>query len=331
MAKKKQLNPETEYYVDALKIALGLDKEAMVVWNNGYMIAPTATGTVFVRCNFTCNVAVRAKDIVNAFTGCDTSFVVTESLNQVVIAWGKKKATLNSKPKISVYARDLDTLSGQQDVPAQFTQVMRECIKDLPVKSDNTFSQIIQLTDKAAYWTNRTTVAKIETGTYMPKILLWVKDLKGALTKDGDITAIFGSHSSVTFYWADGVAIQLPLVDDSAVKLPDLENFFNPELFEAEYELTEEHIDAFEFVSKFAEDVIYVEPNFVGTSEDINQGTKVDTENLPIHTQIFADSVKMGAFKNAKALVKFTDARNAIAFMTKREHFMFIFSRARRT
>lgn len=331
MAKKKQLNAETEYYVAALKIALGLDKEAMVVWNNGYMIAPTPTGTVFIPCSFACTVAVRAIDLVNAFTGCDTSFIVTEQINQVIIAWGRKKATLNSKPKISVYARELDRLSGQDNVPAQFTKVLRECVKDLPVKSDNLFSQIIQLTDKAAYWTNRVTVAKMDTATYMPSILLWVKDLKGALTKEGDIVAIFGSPSSVTFYWQDGVAIQLPLVDDSSVKLPKLDDFFNPDLFESEYPLTDEHIDAFEFVAKFAEQIIFIEPTFVGTSDDINQGTKVDTDNLPIQTQIFADSVKLGAFKNATSLVKFTDAKSAVAFMTKRENFQFIFSRARRT
>jgi len=331
MAKKKQLNPEVEYYVAALKLAIGLDKDAMVVWHQNYMYSPTPTGTLAVPCNFSCNVAVKAKDLVNALTGCDTSFTVIEQFNQVIITWGRKKAALNSVPRVQVFVRELDRYEGIQGVSEQFTRVLRMYLKDLPANSNETYSQVIKLTANAAYWTDRKTIAKIDTGVIIPDTLLWVKDLRGALNKEGNITAIFSSHATITFYWEDGVALQLPKVDDSAVKLPDMTPFFNPDLFEAEYQITEDHIDAFEFVAKFAEQVIYIEPTFVGTSDNPNEGTKVDTDDLPIQTQIFADSVKLGAFKNATSLVKYSEARNTVAFMTKREHFMFIFSRSRRT
>lgn len=330
MAKKKQLNPETEYYVAALKIAIGLDKDAMVVWHNNYMYSPTPTGTIAVPCNFSCNVAVKAKDLVNALSGCDTSFMVTEQINQVIVAWGRKKAVLNSMPRVSIFVRELDRLYGMPQVPPQFTEVLRAYLKDLPANSNEVYSQVLKFTSDAAYWTDRKTIAKIDVGTWMPDALLWVKDLRGALSKEGNIVAIFYSQSTMTFYWQDGFGLQLPLVDDSAVKLPDMSAFFNPELFEAEYALTEEHVDALEFVAKFSDDVIFIEPTFVGTSNNPHEGTKVDTTDLPIQTQIFASSVKLGALKNATSLMKFTNARDAVAFMAKREHFMFIFSRARR-
>lgn len=331
MAKKKQLNEETEYYSAALKIALKLDKDAMVVWNNGCMIVPTNTGTVHVPCNFELSVAVKASDLVKAFKGCNTAFTVIEQHTQVAIEWGNKRALLNSKPKISIYTRPKDAVNGQSDLPPQFTNVLRDTLRDLPARSEEAWSQVIKFHDYAAYWTDRRTAAQITTGVWMPPTLLWVKDLRGALQKEGDIVALFGSANTVTFYWQDGVAIQLPVADDTTVKMPDCRHFFAPELHEAEYALTEEHLDAFEYVSGFAEQVIFIEPTFIGTAEDMHSGTTVTTEGLPLKTQIFADSVKLGALKNATSIIKVTAARDAYAFITKRENFMFILTRARRT
>lgn len=330
MAKKKQLNEETEYYSSALKIALKLDKDAMVVWDNGCMIVPTQTGTVHIPCNFALNVAVKAADLVKAFKGCDTSFMVTEQHTQVSIEWGKKRALLNSKPKISVFARPRDSHSGQNDIPKQFTEVLRDTLRDLPARSEEMWSQVIKFEPYVAYWTDRRTAARIDTGVWLPPTLLWVKDLRGALQKDGDIVAIYGSANTVTFYWSDGIAIQLPLADDSTVKMPDCAPFFVPELHEAEYELTPEHIDAFEYVASFAEQIIFIEPTFVGTAADMNSGTTVMTEGLPITTQIFAESVKLGALKNAKSIIKVSASKARYAFITKRDNFMFILTRARR-
>lgn len=330
MAKKKVLNDEVAYYIAGLKIAIGLDKEAMVVWHDGYMIAPTGTGTIFIPCNFSVNVAVRAQDLVNALNGCDSTFTITEQINQVAMSWGRKRATLASKPRVSVYVRPRDAIDGQSGLAPQFTQVLRSCLKDLPVTQQSTYSQVIKFAPYAAYWTNTTTAAKIDTGVWMPDVLLWVKDLRNALTKEGDIVAIYGSATSLTLYWADGVAIQLPLVDDSTVKLPSLEFLFTPDLHEAEYELTDEHLDAFEYVAKFAEQVIYIEPTFIGTTDKPETGTVVMTDGLPIQTQIFVEAVKLGAFKHATSLIKAKHRHNAVAFITKRENFMFVLTRAKR-
>ena len=330
MAKKKQLNEEVAYYLNGLKIALGLDKDAMVVWHDGYMIIPTGTGTVFVPCNFSLNCAVKAKELSDALAGCDTVFSAAEQQNSVIIAWGKKRATLATQSRVSVYVRPLDKTDGQNGIPEQFTAVLRSCLKDLPVSPQNTYSQVIKFLPYVAHWTNNTTAARIDTGVYLPPILLWVKDLRNVLSRDDNIVAMYGSPQTLTLYWADGVAIQLPLVDDSTVKIPDLEFLFKPDLHEAEYTLTEDIIDAFEYVAKFAEQVIYVEPSFVGTQDNPDAGTSVQTEGLPIQTQIFADSVKLGAFKNATSLIKAKHRHNAVAFITKREHFMFVLTRAKR-
>lgn len=331
MAKKKQLNEETEYYSSALKIALKLDKEAMVVWSGGCMIVPTATGTVHIPCQFELNVAVKASDLVKAFKGCNSTFTVIEQHTQVCVEWGNKRALLNSKPKISVYARPRDDQSGQSGLTPQLTAVLRDTLKDLPARSEEAWSQVIKFDGYVAYWTDRRTAAQITTGVWMPPTLLWVKDLRGALQKEGDIVALFGSATTVTFYWQDGVAIQLPLADDSTVKMPDCSPFFVPELHEAEYVLTEEHLDAFEYVAGFAEQLIYIEPTFIGTAQDMDSGTTVTTEGLPLSTQIFVDSVKLGALKNAKSIIKVSASKNSYAFITKRDNFMFILTRARRT
>lgn len=330
MAKKKELNAETEYYSAALKIAVKLDKDAMVVWNDGYMVIPTPVGTVHIPCQFELSVAVKADDLIKAFKGCDKTFIVSEHHTQVSVEWGRKHALLDSRPKVSVYARHRDQSQGQSDLDPKFTAVLRDVLKDLTVKQDITWSQVIQFGEYVAYWTDRKTAAKIDTGVWMPPILLWVKDLRGALTREGNIVAMFGSASTVTFYWDDGVAIQLPLVDDSAVKFPDVAQLFEPTLFEAEYDLTEEHIDAFDFVAGFAEQVIYIEPTFIGTTPDFDNGTVVTTDGLPIQTQIFADSVKLGALRNATKLVKLVASRDSIAFMVKRDNFMFLLTRAKR-
>lgn len=330
MAKKKQLNEETEYYSAALKIALKLDKDAMVVWHNGCMIVPTQTGTVHIPCQFELNVAVKASDLVKAFKGCSTAFTVTEQHTQVSIEWGNKRALLNCKPKISIYSRPRDDQSGQSGISPQFTAVLRDTLRDLPARSDEAWSQVIKFDQYVAYWTDRRTAAQITTGVWMPPTLLWVKDLRGALQKEGDIVALFGSATTVTFYWQDGVAIQLPVADDSTIKMPDCAPFFVPELHEAEYPLTEEHLDAFEYVAGFADQLIYIEPTFIGTAQDMDSGTTVTTEGLPISTQIFADSVKLGALKNATSIIKVSASKNAYAFITKRENFMFILTRARR-
>ena len=330
MAKKKQLNEETEYYSAALKIALKLDKDAMVVWHDNYMVVPTQTGTVHIPCHFSLNVAVKASELVKAFKGCDKNFVVTEQGTQVVVEWGNKRAVLNSRTKVSVYARPRDALSGQTELSPQLTEVLRDTLKDLPARTEEMWSQVIKFDAYHAYWTDRRTAAQIATGVWMPPTLLWVKDLRGALQKDGHIVALFGSAQTVTFYWQDGIAIQLPLADDSTVKFPECSKFFAAELHEAEYELTEDHLEAFDYVAGFAESIIFIEPNYIGTAADMNSGTTVLTEGLPLQTQIFAESVKLGALKNAKSIIKVTAAKNSYAFMTKRDNFLFILTRARR-
>lgn len=330
MAKKKQLNEETEYYSSALKIALKLDKDAFVVWNGGCMIVPTQTGTVHIPCNFELSVAVKAAELVKAFKGCDSTFTITEQHTQVSIEWGNKRALLNSRAKVSVYARPRDDQSGQSGLPQQFTDVLRDTLKDLPANTSEVWSQVIKFDAHVAYWTDRRTAAQITTGVWMPPTLLWVKDLRGALQKEGNIVALYGSAQTVTFYWQDGVAIQLPVVDDSAVKMPDCSKLFTPELHEAEYALTEEHLEAFEYVAGFADQILFVEPTFIGTAADMNSGTTVTTEGLPLQTQIFADSVKLGALKNAKSIIKVVANKNSFAFITKRDNFMFILTRARR-
>lgn len=332
MAKKKELNKEAAHVVRALKIALGLSKEADVVTNNGHMIACTPVGTLFVPCTFELTCAVQAIDLYNALNGCDAVMAISERANEVVVSWGRRRATLKTKPKVSVYVQPIDHAVGV--LPPEFTHTLRDVIKDLTA-SINAYSPFVKFTNGAAFWTNGEMASMITTQAYMPDIIVYIKDLKSALSyqeKDDDkqdilINGVGGSHHTVTFHYSDGVAIQIPQVDQSTVKYPAVEKLFAADLYDATYQLTTEHIDAIEYVAKLADDVVYIQPTHIGTSQNPAVGTAVAVDDLPIDLVFMSKLIKLGAFAKAQALIKPTNPQSNVAFYTYRPNVTFCFSK----
>lgn len=333
MAKKKQLNEEAAHVSRALKIAIGLHKEAEVVTNAGSLIASTPVGTLFVPCNFDLNCAVLAQDLNNAIKDCDSVMSISEQGNEVLVSWGRRRAALKTKPKVSVYVRPFDGVQ-QPNVPEHFTATMRDVLKDL-VSSINTYSQYVKFTNGAAFWTNGEMAAMIITGMWLPDVIVHIKDLKSALSyqekdaekKDIVVTGIGGSPQSMTFHYGDGVAIQIPQVDQSAVKYPEVEKLFRSELYDAMYPLTEDHIDAVSYVSGLSDGHIYIQPTHVGTSRDPNVGTAVQIEGLPLDLIFPAKLTKYGAFNRATAIVRTSNGQRNVSFYTTRDNVTFCFAK----
>lgn len=330
MAKKKQLNEEALHVTRALKIAIGLHKEAEVVTSGGMMIASTPVGTLFVPCHFDLSCAVVAQDLYNALNGCDAVMSISEQGSEVIVSWGKRRATLKTKPKVSVYVRPIDQIA-QADVPPAFTHVLRDVLKDL-VASISAYSPYVKFTNGAAFWTNGEMAAMIETQTYMPDVIVHIKDLKSALSyqeKDILITGIGGNAHTITFHYTDGVAIQIPQVDQSTVKYPAVEALFKTDLYAASYPLTEEHVEAVDFVSKLAIDHIFIQPTHIGTSRNPAVGSAVAIDDLPLDLVFMSKLIKLGAFSRATSLVKPANATTNVSFYTYRQGVVFCFSKVK--
>lgn len=331
MAKKKELNSEAAHIVNTLNIAIKLHKEAEVITHMGSMIAKTPVGTLFIPCGFDMSYAVRAIDLRNALKGCDTAFTLTEVGTEVVVSWGKRRAALETKSKVSIYVHPIDAIQ-MPDVDIDFTSTLHDVLKDVQVNNNN-YSNFVKFTNGAAFWTNGHIGCMIQTGTYVPDILVYAKDLKAAVAydaKDGDgnavrIAGIGGSSKTITLHYSDGVAIQVPIVDDTAVKYPDIGKLFQPTLYDTAYELTQDHLEAIAYVTDFAGDRIYIEPTHIGTDVDPSFGTAVSTENLPLSLVVRNDVVKLGSFSKATHLIKNAVANNYVAFYTYRKNVTFCF------
>lgn len=331
MAAKKQLNEETEYYIEGLSIATSLDSDAVVVWAEQRMSVVTRLATIHIPCHFYVSRAILASDLIKAFKGCNAQFTVTEENNEVKISWGKKKATLKSRDRATVYVRELDAFQGINDIPEHFTPTLRDVLKDLPAGSD-TYSPYIKMQGTYLFWTNRTSVARISIGFELPHLTLHLKDLQKIVTqKNLEVKHLWWSaRGSVTFWYTNGYAIQLPTVDESVVGIPDMNKFFDLSPTDVMYTLTDEHFDAVEYVARFTTDelpYIFIEPTFIGTERDPSRGTSVQTEDLPISIVIPVDVAKLGAFKKASRLIRKHDASSAIGFITERENVLFCFSK----
>ena len=328
MAIKKELNKETEYYVQGLSLAVSLDKEAKVVWREHRMVVSTNVATLHIPCTFTASRGVLAADLINALKGCNAQqFTITEQNNTLVISWGRRKAELQTIEQASIYVREPDQYQGVNDIPLEFTDVLRDALKDLVAK-DETYATVIQFKDDALYWTNRSSVAQIKVPTMLPHVLLYLKDLQKVVGQKGlNVQHIWWSvRGTISFWYDNGFVIQLPTVDESAIGLPKLDHFFQIGIHDAIYELTEDHFDAVEYVGRFADKIIFIEPTFIGTEKNPAHGTHVETEGLPISIAISADIAKLGAFKKAKRLVK-KEASSNVGFMIERENVMFCFSK----
>lgn len=324
MAKKKQLNEEASALCKVLKLALAMTKDADVVTHGGNLVCNTPVGIIYMPAMFDIQVAVRADELYNALNNCDSTFNVVESQNSVIVSWGKRRAELKTKPKVSIYVGNIDPKAAI-DVPDTFSDVLRDGLKDLK-EGQHAASDFVLMTNGAAFWTNGVIGCMITTGVGFPDRILRVKDLKVISSKEDKIVAVGGSLSTVTFYYEDGIAIQIPTADDSAVNYPNaIKKLFNPDVYADRYELTEEHLDAIEYVSKFADDVMFISANHVGTDKDVNKGTAVSVDGIALDIVLKAEIVKLGGFKKAKYIIANANKNNRVGFYTYRPNVTFVF------
>lgn len=328
MAAKKQLNAEVEYYIQGLSIAVALDKNAKVVWHQGRMVVTTQMATLHIPCNFYASRSVRADELIKAFKGCNTEqYTIAEVGTLLNVSWGRKKAQLETQEAASVYVRALDDYHGINDIDISFTELLRDSLKDLNEGSDP-YSKFVQFFGDKVYWTNATSIAQIHARMTLPHLIFHVKDLLRVVApKDLHINALWWSATGVhaTFYYNNGFAIQIATVDTSVVKYPELTHFFDINVDDAIIDLNEDHFDAIEYVGRFADKIIFIEPTFVGTQKDHTKGTSVNTEGLPLSIAVSADVAKLSAFKKADKLIK-KASHSRIGFLLQRENVMFCFS-----
>lgn len=328
MAKKKQLNEEAAALCKVLKLALAMTKEAEVVTHNGNLVCNTPVGIIYMPAPFDVQVAVRADELYNALNNCDSPFNVVEHGNALIISWGKRRAELRTRPKVSIYVGNIDPKAAIE-IPDNFSDIIRDGLKDLK-EGHHAASDFIRFTNGAAFWTNGVVGCMITTGVGFPDRLLRIKDVKVISSKEEKIVAVGGSVSTITFYYEDDIAIQIPTADESTVNYPDaIKNLFSPDVYAERYELTDEHIDAIEYVSKFAENIMHISPEHVGTDADKTKGTAVDITGIDINIALKAEIVKLGGFKKAKYIIANALAnKNRVGFYTYRDNVTFCFVQA---
>lgn len=332
MSKKKPLNEEALAITKALSIALKLSKDAVVVTHNGYLIARTDVGTLFVPCDLTLSCAIAAADLFNALRDCTEPFKLSEDTNEVLISWGRRRARIKTMPRVSVYVNPMDSKQAEISSPT-FTHALREAIKDLGT-SDSSASPFLKFTNGAAFWTNGISACMISTATYMPDIIVFIKDMKSVLgyqAKDADgndvlINGVGGSMSTVTFHFTDNVCIQIPTGDDSTIKYPNVGKLFAMDLYSSDYDLTKEHLEAVAYVADFSEKYIHIEPTHIGTDVMPNLGTAVETDDLPLQLVFRKETIKLGGFSKATKIIKAADAAaSRVGFYTYRENITWCF------
>lgn len=329
MATKKAkiaYNEEAAALCKVLKAALSFNKDADVITHGGLIMVHTPVGVVFSACSFELSYGIKARDLYNALNKAVDQFTIVEDGSQVIVAWGKKRAAINTFSKLSVHAVIPDPVSGI-DVPTGLSMLLHDVLKDLNDNSPSPLKPFLFLTNGAIFWANGNVAAMIQTNLSVPDAIIYTKDLKAAMSYDSDLVNIGGSHSSITLYYADGTRIKIPTVDDSSVKYPvvGVTGLFQSTLYETSYDLTEEHLDALEYVANFADNVIFIQPTHIGTHESPDMGAAVATVGLPLDLAMRPDIMSFGGFKRAQKLIK-ASGRSRAAFYTHRPQVTFCFS-----
>lgn len=328
MAKKKELNGEALAICEALKIALAMDKDANCVTHAGRLITATPVGTVYSPFSLELGSAFKAQELFNALSGCDKPYTISEDLvtSSLKVSWGRKRATLKTMPKVSIYAPPMDAIQNDQ-IGENFKEELHDFVFDLIPRSNDVTSSILAFEGYESYWTNRKIAAKFLSTTWLPPVFAFVNDLKVVTGLSGKIIGIGGTAHSITFHFDNDTAVQISLADNSSVNYPTnaIKGLFNPDLLDASYPITEEFIDALNYVSKFAEEIIFVSPEHVGTDDDPAAGTAVEQKEIPLELRFYADTIKLGAFKGADAIVKLSNAASSIGFYTTKRSSTFAF------
>lgn len=324
---KKELNTEALAICNALKIAISLDKDANCVTHDGKLITATPVGTLYVPVDITVGSAFKAIDMYNALNGCDKPFTHVEdsAKSTLQISWGRKRATLKTLPKVSVFVSPIDYVQNAQ-ISEGYKEALNDFVNDLIPRSNDVSSAVVAFSGYEAYWTNRQIAAKLYSATYVPEIMAYVADLKVVTAIEGNIVGIGGTDHSVTFHFDTGTAIQIPLVDKTLVyPLNALQGLFKDELFGATYPITEEISDAIAYVSKFADSLIYLSPEHIGTHKNPSEGTAVTQDEIPLDLCFMLDMVKLGAFKKAESLTKPSHPSPTVGFYTNKKNAKFCF------
>lgn len=325
---KKDLNTEAVSICDALKIAIAMDKEANCVTHGGRLIAATPVGTVYAVFSLEIGSAFKAQELFNALNGCTGAFTISEDVvsSTLKVSWGRKRATLKTIPKVTVYAPPLDAVQNS-NISEGFKKELHDFVSDLIPRSNDVTSSVIAFNQYETFWTNRQIAAKLTSATWMPPVFAFVNDLKVVTGLAGEIIGIGGTAHSVTFHFDNDMAVQIPLADDSSINYPTkaIAALFAPDLFGSEYAMTDEVIDGLNYVAKFADDIIYVSATHVGTEEDPSLGTAVEQTDIPLDLRFFASTIKLGAFKGADSIVKLSNESSAIGFYTVKKNSRFAF------
>lgn len=328
-AKKKELNSEALAVCEALKIALSMDKDATCVTDKGMLMTVTAVGTVYIPFQIELNSAFKAKELFDALHNCDKPYTVSEDVTRssIKVSWGRKKATLETMPKISVYAPPIDPIQNDQ-ISENFKNDLNEFVSDLISRANDVTSKVVAFEGYEAFWTNRNIAAKFMSGTWIPPVFAFVDDLKVITSLDGNIVGIGGTPSSITFHFDTSTAVKIALGDASSLNYPTkaIKALFSPDILDARYQITDDFMDALNYVKNFSKDYIYVSPAHVGTDDDPTSGTTVEQSDVPLSLLFFADTIKLGAFKKAKEIIKPIN-NNAIGFFTSKPNCLYAFVR----
>lgn len=325
---KKELNDEALAICEALKIALAMDKDANCVTHAGRLITKTPVGVVYAPFPLELTSAFKALDLFNALNGCDKPFTITEdvTVSKIKVSWGRKRATLETMPKVTVYAPPMDAIQNEQ-IAESFKKELHDFVVDLLPRSNDVTSSVIAFDGYNSYWTNRQIAAKLTSATWLPPIFAFVNDLKVVTSLSGNIVGIGGTTHSMTFHFDNDMAVQIALADDSSLNYPKtaLAGLFNPDLLGTEYDVTPDFIDALQYTAKFADQVIHVSPEHVGTDPNPQLGTSVDQKDIPLTLRFFAETIKLGAFRGAEKIVKLSNPASSIGFYTLKGNSTFAF------
>ena len=332
MAKNKELNEEALSICSALKIAIGLDKDANCVTHGGRLIAVTPVGTVYTPFPLELTTAFKAQDLYNALDGCDKPFTINEDPVKSVlsVSWGRRRAKLDTLPKVAVYAPTLDPIQNTQ-IGEGFKETLHDFVVDLISRANDVSSSVVLFDGYEAFWTNRQIAARLQSNTWFPPILAFVNDLRVVTSVAGKIVGIGGTAHSVTFHFDNETAIKIALADDSSISYPGgaLRSLFNDDLFETEYPITDEFREGLAYVAKFADQVIFVSPEHIGTDSNPAVGTAIDNDDMPLNLRFFAETIKLGAFKGADVIVKPSGSTKTIGFFTRKKSSTFAFVRVK--
>lgn len=328
MAKKKELNEEALAICDALKVALSLDKDARCATHNGQLVSATPVGTVYTPFPLELGEAFAAKDLFNALNGCDAPYTVSEdrTKNEIKVSWGRRRATLKTMSKATVYVPPIDHVQNAQ-ISEGFKDELHDFVYDLSPRANDVASSILVFDGYEAYWTNRVIAAKHLMGTWLPNIMVFVNDLKVVTSVDGKINGIGGTAHSITFHYDTGVALKITLADDSSVNYPlgAVKALFKSDILNSGYPVTTHFLEGLNYVNKFTDDVIHVSPEHIGTDADPSVGTSVEQSDIPLTLMFFAATIRLGAFKGADEIIKAADASSAIGFYTSKKNSKFVF------